>query len=236
MDNTIQAIFFDAGNTLIFPRLAELAEALTADGFPATVEDFYVADRRGRAKLDEFLWPLLQQGKVPRTVDPIYWKGYLDALMEQLHVPERKQAEVVERLSARFREISFWSHVFPETPGILDSLRARGYYLGVISNSMGWIEEQLGNVDLARHFDIIVDSAVVGIEKPHPGIFRLALERAGVQAAEAVFVGDTYSTDVGGAQRVGLRGILLDCIDAYPHADCARIRSLKELDQVLEGL
>jgi putative hydrolase of the HAD superfamily len=232
--NTIRAIFFDAGNTLIFPRLEELAEALTAEGFPATVEDFHAADRRGRAKLDEFLWPLLQQGEVPRTVDPIYWKGYLDALMEQLQVPERKQAEVVEWLSAQFRAISFWSHVFPETPGVLDALRGCGYYLGVISNSMGWIEEQLGNVDLARRFDTILDSAVVGIEKPHPGIFRLALERAGVQAAEAVFVGDTYSTDVGGAQGAGLWGILLDRIDAYPHADCPRIRSLKELDRVLE--
>ena len=236
MTEAIRAIFFDAGNTLIFPRVGELAQELTAQGYPATVEDFYAADRLGRAKLDEFLWPLLRQGEVPQTVDHIYWKGYLDALMEQIQVPEAKRVDIVGRLAARFRELSFWSHVFPETAGILDSLRARGYYLGVISNSVGWIEQQLGNVDLARRFDTILDSAVVGIEKPHPGIFRLALERAGVRAAEAVFVGDTYSTDIGGAQRVGLRGILLDRIGAYPHADCPRIISLKELDRVLEGL
>ena len=236
MSKAIKAIFFDAGNTLIFPRVGELAQELTALGYPATVEDFYAADRSGRAKLDEFLWPLLRQGEVPRTVDHIYWHEYLRALMEQVKVPAPKREHVVGQVSTRFRELSFWSHVFPETPGFLDSLRARSYYLGVISNSLGWIEQQLGNVDLARHFDTILDSAVVGIEKPHPGIFRLALERAGVRAAEAIFVGDTYATDIGGAQLAGLRGVLFDLIGAYPNADCPRISSLKELDQVLEHL
>ena len=236
MTEAIRAIFFDAGNTLIFPRIEELAQELTAQGYPATVEDFRAADRQGRAKLDEILWPLLRQGQLPRTVDHVYWNEYLRALMEQVHVPEAKRKDVTDRLGARFREVNFWSRVFPETPVFLDSLRARGYYLGVISNSMGWIEEQLGNVGLARRFDTILDSAVVGIEKPHPGIFRLALERAGVRAAEAIFVGDTYATDIGGAQLAGLRGVLFDFIGAYPDADCPRIRSLQELDQVLERL
>jgi HAD superfamily hydrolase (TIGR01509 family) len=236
MSKVIKAIFFDAGNTLLFPRVEELAQDLTAQGYPATVEDFRAADRRGRAKLDEFLWPSLRQGQAPPTVDHIYWNEYLRALMEQLHVPKAKRGEVTGRLTERFRELSFWSYVFPETSGFLDSLRARRFYLGVISNSVGWIEEQLGNVGLARHFDTILDSAVVGIEKPHPGIFRLALEHAGVKATEAIFVGDTYATDIGGAQLAGLRGVLFDLVGAYPNADCLRINSLKELDQVLERL
>jgi len=236
MTEAIRAVFFDAGNTLIFPRIEELAQELTAQGYPATVEDFRAADRRARAKLEEILWPLLRQGQIPQTADHVYWNTYLRALMEQVHVPEAKRNDVTDQLGARFREVSFWSHVFPGTASFLDSLRARGYYLGVISNSFGWIEQQLGNVGLARHFDTILDSAVVGIEKPHPGIFRLALERAGVRAAEAVFVGDTYATDIGGAQLAGLRGVLFDLIGAYPDADCPRISSLQELDQVLERL
>ncbi len=236
MAEAIRAIFFDAGNTLIFPRIEELAQELTAQGCPATVEDFRAADRQGKAKLDEILWPLLRQGRLPRTVDHVYWNEYLRALMEEVHVPEAKRDDVTNRLGARFREVSFWSSVFRETPVFLDLLRARVYYLVVISNSSGRIEEQLGNVGLARRFDTILDSAVVGIEKPHPGIFRLALERAGVRAAEAIFVGDTYATDIGGAQLAGLRGVLFDLIGAYPDADCRRISSLQELDQVLERL
>jgi FMN phosphatase YigB (HAD superfamily) len=51
-----------------------------------------------------------------------------------------------------------------------------------------------------------------------------------------VFVGDTYATDVGGAQLAGLRGVLIDQVGAYPQAECPRITSLPELSKVLEGL
>jgi putative hydrolase of the HAD superfamily len=134
-----------------------------------------------------------------------------------------------------FRDIRLWSHVFPETSRFLDALRRQGYFLGVISNSVGTIEEQLGRLDLARRFDTILDSAVVGVEKPHPEIFQIGLARAGVQASEALFVGDIYSTDIGGAQLAGLSGVLMDRVGAYPHAACPRIASLPELEQVLEG-
>jgi FMN phosphatase YigB (HAD superfamily) len=69
----------------------------------------------------------------------------------------------------------------------------------------------------------------VGVEKPHPEIFRMALERAGFKAEQAVFVGDTYATDMGGAEAAGLRGILLDRVGAYPEVPCPRISSLAGL-------
>ncbi|MGD0012469.1 MAG: HAD family hydrolase, partial [Terriglobia bacterium] len=78
--------------------------------------------------------------------------------------------------------------------------------------------------------------AIVGIQKPHPGIFKLALQRAGVEGSEAVLVGDTYATDVGGAQLAGLTGVLMDGVGAYPDAACPRISSLPELARILEGL
>ncbi|HET7842406.1 MAG TPA: HAD-IA family hydrolase, partial [Terriglobia bacterium] len=78
-------------------------------------------------------------------------------------------------------------------------------------------------------------SAVVGVEKPHPEIFQLALGRAGVAASEAVFVGDTNATDVGGAQLAGLTGVLIDRVRAYPNADCPRIETLSALGPILES-
>ncbi len=74
----------------------------------------------------------------------------------------------------------------------------------------------------------------MGVEKPHPEIFQLALACAKVAANEAVFVGDTNATDVGGAQLAGLHGVLIDRVNAYPHAECPRITSLPELEKVLE--
>jgi len=110
-----------------------------------------------------------------------------------------------------------------------------GYYLGVISNSIGTMEEQLRRVDLARHFQTVLDSAIVGVEKPHVAIFQKALARAGVEASEAVFVGDIHATDVGGARGAGLLGVLMDRVGAYTDPDCPRITSLPELEDVLSS-
>lgn len=106
----------------------------------------------------------------------------------------------------------------------------------MISNSLGTIEEQLVRVGLAPLFDTVVDSAVVGVEKPHPEIFRIALDRAGIEPSEALFVGDIYPTDVGGARLAGLAGVLMDRVGAYPNADCPRLQSLSELDKFLNLL
>jgi len=236
MASKIRAIFFDAGNTLIFPLLEELAADLTAQGYPATVEDFFAAERTGKSKLDEWLWPQIRKGEVPRTIDHYYWGEYLRALMDRIHAPEGAREQLMLRVANRFRDIKLWSRVLPETPPYLEALRGRGYFMGVISNSIGTMEEQLARVGLAQYFETILDSAIVGVEKPHPAIFQLALDRAQVAPTEAIFVGDTNATDMGGAQLAGLQGVLIDRVGAYPSAEVPRITSLPELDEVLEKL
>jgi putative hydrolase of the HAD superfamily len=236
MPRKIRAVFFDAGNTLVYPQLEQIAAGLTAKGHPSTVEDFHASDRIGKARFDEWLWPQLRDGKVPRQVDPYYWTEYLKALIARLNVPESARDEVVNWLVGRFKDITLWSKVYDDTEPFLESLRRRGYYLGVISNSIGTMEQQLVRVGLAPHFETILDSAIVGVEKPHPEIFQIALSRAGVAASEAVFVGDTYPTDIGGARLAGLTGVLIDRVRAYPNADCPRIETLSALDAILTDL
>jgi len=233
MPSSLRAIFFDAGNTLIYPRLEELAEDLTRQGYPATAEDFFAAERAGKQKLDEWLWPQIRQGEVPPTIDFYYWGEYLKALVERVGVPGPEQPRVMQRVADGFRDITLWSVVLPETPPFLVKLREQGYYLGVISNSIGTMEQQLQRLDLARHFKTVIDSALVGVEKPHPEIFRIALQRAGVSPPEALFVGDTNATDMGGAHLAGLRGVLIDRVGAYPNAESPRITSLPELERLL---
>jgi len=231
----LRAIFFDAGNTLIYPRVEELAADLTKQGYAATAEDFYASERAGKQKLDEWLWPQIRQGVVPRTIDHYYWGEYLKALVERVGVPEPERLRLMQCVADGFRDITLWSVVLPETPPFLEALRAQGYFLGVISNSIGTMEEQLGRVGLVRHFDTVLDSALVGVEKPHPEIFQIALRRARVAPAEALFVGDTNATDMGGAQLAGLRGVLIDRVGAYPHATCPRITLLPELGALLQS-
>lgn len=230
----IRAVFFDAGNTLIFPRLEDLAQDLTAQGYPATVQDFHAAERAGKQKLDDWLWPQIRKGEVPRSIDHYYWSAYLQALMAGIKAPQSEQERLMRRVADRFRDLQLWTHVQPNTAPFLASLQAQGFSLGVISNSVGTMDEQLTRLGLAQYFQAVLDSAVVGVEKPHPEIFRLALARVGVEASEAIFVGDTYATDIGGAQLAGLQGVLIDHVDAYPHATCHRITSLPELENILK--
>ena len=232
----VRAIFFDAGNTLLHPRLDERARDLAEAGFPARVEDFHAAERAAKQKLDVWLWPQIRKGEVPRTIDHYYWAQYLTSLMGSIGAPETEHARLIGVVADGFRNIRSWSVVMPETPGYLASLKEQGYFLGVISNSIGTIEDQLQHVGLRDYFQAVFDSAIVGVEKPHPEIFQLALASAQVAANEAVFVGDTNATDVGGAQLAGLHGVLIDRVRAYPHAECPRITSLPELDKVLEKL
>lgn len=232
----IRTIFFDAGNTLIFPRLEELAQDLTAQGYPATVEDFHAAEREGKQKLDEWVWPQVRKGEVPRTVDHVYWSEYLRALMVRIRAPESEHARLILRVADRFRDLQLWSVVLPDTAPFLEGLRAQGYYLAVVTNSVGTMEQHLMRLGLGQYFQAVLDSGVLGVEKPHPEIFQMALERAGVKGSEAVFVGDTHATDIAGAQLAGLTGVLMDHVGAYPHVECPRIKSLPDLQKVLEQL
>ena len=113
------------------------------------------------------------------------------------------------RLSELFLVVSNW-HVFPDVLPALDALKERGLRIGAVSNWVWQLPELLHSLELVRHFDFIAASARVGFEKPHPAIFRHALEQAGVEPGEALHVGDHLDADVAGAQGVGIAPVLID--------------------------
>jgi HAD superfamily hydrolase (TIGR01662 family) len=234
MGKPVRAIFMDAGYTLLFPQVEKLAQDLEGAGFPARAEHFHQAERAGKKKLDEILWPQIREGCVPRTSNHVFWEFYLHALMELLEVPAETRTAALERVIARFRDTRTWSKVQPDTVPTLKKLRSAGYYLAVISNSDGTVTGELQRAGLDEYLEFVIDSSVVGVEKPHPEIFEMALERAGIAPEEAIYVGDTYPTDVGGAELAGLRGILIDRVGAYPDATCPRVTSLSQLSDMVE--
>ncbi|HSJ95946.1 MAG TPA: HAD-IA family hydrolase, partial [Myxococcota bacterium] len=111
----------------------------------------------------------------------------------------------------------------------LGALRGAGLRTGVISNADGRVAALLEQAGLAASFDVVLDSHLEGVEKPHPEIFRRALARLEVAAAHAVFVGDIWSIDVEGSRAAGLRPILMDATGGYADRDCERIARLAEL-------
>jgi HAD superfamily hydrolase (TIGR01509 family) len=236
MSSPVRAIFLDAGYTLLFPQVERLAQDLQAAGFPASAGQFHQAERAGKKKLDEALWPQIREGRVPRTSNHVYWEYYLRALLELLEIPSEMHTAALECVIAGFRDKGTWSKILPDTIPTLKKLKSAGYFLAVISNSDGSVESELQRAGLHEYLEFIIDSSVVGVEKPHPEIFQIALERAGIRRHEAIYVGDTYPTDIGGAELAGLRGILIDWVGAYPEATCPRITSLAGLGDLVEGI
>lgn len=147
-----------------------------------------------------------------------------------LGLDEVTSAAVVERLNVAHLDRHVWCSADPAAPHVLDELKGQGLILAVISNTEdGRLRELLDAAGIADRFDLLIDSHLVGYRKPDPAIFRLTLDRLGLEAHEAAFVGDSYAHDALAAQAIGLRGILLDPLDLHPESVCPRINSLNDL-------
>ena len=95
----------------------------------------------------------------------------------------------------------------------------------MVSNSDGRAEWHLRNAHVLEGLEFVVDSHVVGVEKPNPAIFRVALDRLGVPAARALYVGDIRSVDEGGAAAAGVHFVLIDPWGDYAAPGAPAIRS-----------
>ena len=102
---------------------------------------------------------------------------------------------------------SFTLEAYPEVPDVLAELRRRRLVLAVCSNWDWDLDRALDQSGLSGLFDVVVTSAQAGARKPHPRIYQLTLERCGLAAGDAVFVGDTWLPDVEGPLAAGLRPV-----------------------------
>ncbi len=219
-----KAIFFDAGNTLVHLDYALIARTFQEHGVPATVEQVRYAEQHARVPIDR----LIARVDGAERHEPDIMRAYFRFALEALQLPVTPAVErAMEPLVRSTREGRLWTVVEPGTAELLAGLRRRGYVLGVVSNSNGTIEAFLEEVGLRQHFAFVIDSSVVGVEKPDPRIFRLALERGGVaRPADATYIGDLYHIDVGGAEAAGLGAVLLDPAGAWAGIACRKAPDL----------
>jgi putative hydrolase of the HAD superfamily len=218
-----RAILFDVGNTLLFldyPRLAMGVSSAT--GVPITPEG--LAAVAGEAAL------LMERGD---TTDRDRASRYLEQLFVLCGVPAAQTNLVRDTLLALHRQRHLWSGVDPDTGPALDRLLAAGYRLAVVSNSDGRAEEALVVAGLRRRFELVVDSQLVGVEKPDPRIFQMALEMLRLPPANALYVGDLYEVDVVGARRAGLDVILLDPLGQHRQRDVRTAPNVVEVANLL---
>jgi putative hydrolase of the HAD superfamily len=127
-----------------------------------------------------------------------------------------------------------------EVRGAAALLAAVREYAAVVVVSNNLLEEQrekLAHCGLARYVDVLVVSEETGMAKPDPRIFEIALERAGVTAAEAVMVGDSWANDIEGARKAGIRAVWFNRNgESAPAAGVPTIHALEPLDEVLKTI
>jgi putative hydrolase of the HAD superfamily len=142
------------------------------------------------------------------------------------------------KFTAATHEAELPVRLYSDTRRCLDALRAQRHALGVVSNSTSEaaVRRILGRVGILDYFSTIISSGTEGVEKPNPEIFRRALERMKVPAAEAVYVGNLARTDAKAATAVGMYGLWLNREGFGFGLDPPEITSLLEVPLVVRRL
>jgi len=237
-DAPLRFVLFDAGNTLLHLDYAAIAAVIERHARAVSPLEVQKAEYAAKAFID---WRLGPEGDPPRSLEGVLWQGdhperpsYFGTICNALDLTSDATRRIVAELSAQNRDDCLWRVVEKDTESVLGALRDRGYRLGVVSNSDGRIEAELTRRGLARFLDVVVDSYVIGVEKPHPAIFEHALSALSSRPAEAVYIGDVFAVDVRGARRAGLHAVLIDPLGCYPgQIDGPCIRQLAELLELL---
>lgn len=225
----LATLFLDAGNTLVSIDFEWVAHELGARGGSCDAASLERAEAAARPHVSA----ALARGGSTEGEDAFSF--YLRSVLERLPDPMDgvRRAELVREMAPVLRGPDgadrLWSRVMPGVPEALETLRAAGLQLVVVSNSDGTVDRGLTAVGLRAHLDAVVDSHRVGFEKPDPRIFQLAIERSGADPRRTLHVGDLYDADVVGARAAGLHALLLDPFGDWEGVPCARLPDLPAL-------
>jgi putative hydrolase of the HAD superfamily len=228
-----EAVFFDVGETLVHvePSFVDLfTDVLADEGIGRSTEQVRAASEHiyagfSQAARDGSRW----------TTSPerskAFWTSIYARMLEELEVAADG---LTERLHAEFTKLENYV-LFEDVRPTIRALQDAGLGLGIVSNFEAWLEEWFGVHDLLESFPVRVISGLEGIEKPDERIYRLALERAGVAAADAVYVGDNPEFDVDPPAALGMYPVLVDRRGRHPEHEGARVTDLRDLVPLLEA-
>lgn len=207
-----RALFFDVGGTLLrpYPSVGSVYASIAGRyGITTSADELEQAFRQS--------WQARKHpGLTVSSKD--WWRKLVFRMLGQ------ENDACFEELFQTFASPDVW-RVFPDVEDTLREARTRGLHVGVISNWDERLRPLLDKIGLAQYFDSITISCDIGAEKPQAEIFLAALRTAGVAAAEAVHIGDSYDEDVRGAEAVGMRAVYLDRRGSTANG----IRSLKDI-------
>ena len=224
LDGRIDAVLLDSGGVLMLPdpdRMGRALASLGGSGDPETCRRAHYASMREVDRLGEADWAAVDR-----------------ALAREAGVPDDRVDEAIPLL-----DDVYLRQAWVPIPGVAEALVAlqeAGYTLAVVSNASGTMEEMLSehricSVGGTEHADVavVVDSDVVGVEKPDPKIFSFALDALDVSPERCIYVGDTVHFDVNGSRAAGLLPVHVDPYRLCPDDDHPHVGSVPELAEAL---
>ena len=223
----VEAVLLDAGGVLVLPDPERIRARLGPLGAAPDDDTCHRGHYVGMREVDRIGWP--------------DWANVDRVLGRFLGVPEHHLEDAIAELDRVYLEDPWVPADGAATA--LAALAAAGITLGVVSNASGTMEQMLlGHRICALESDpavddgqqvarvsVIVDSHIVGVEKPDPRIFAIALDAVGLPAERCLFVGDTVHFDVDGARAAGLSPVHLDPYGLCPGTDHPHVRALADL-------
>lgn len=231
----IRTLSLDVGNTLISIDFPLISSELQSRGFEVRPEALRRAEAAGRPAFSS------RMGKTSGQVDYSF-RSYVQEVLSRVDFPQSPGKEEIGSLAVDLADTlqtegqanRIWRWVLPGVPEALESFRTLEIKLVALSNSDGTAELSLREAGLRNYFSTVIDSAIVGYEKPHPRIFEHALSESRAQKESTLHVGDLYHTDVEGARNAGLHGLLLDPFGDWQLEDCESLPDLSALAAVLQ--
>ena len=167
------------------------------------------------------LWGKYGRGEV--TKDWLHLQRFMHPLVtdsgERLAVSGKSLEDVAREMGAEFLQLT--NKYFSVLPGAGEVVRylASKYPLTIISNGFKEVQYyKFEHSGLAQYFTHTLISEEVGINKPQPQIFLIALQRNGITADQAIMIGDSYSSDIAGAKSAGIDQVWIHQGDAEESA------------------
>jgi FMN phosphatase YigB (HAD superfamily) len=225
-------VLLDVGGVLLLPEHSRIVAAISRAEISVEADVLDRAHYHGAAR---FTTGLDAEGDWPGC-----WAQYLEGYTEACGVAAADRAEVHRHLDSEFADAALWVREAPGSRDGLAALGATGVRLGVVSNADGLIGSRLQEREILQvgpgagvTVECLVDSGAVGVMKPDPRIFRIALDALDLGPEDVWYVGDMPGIDVVGARRAGIRPFLIDPFGLHRGPEYDRIESLGELARLV---
>jgi putative hydrolase of the HAD superfamily len=235
---SIQAIFFDVGYTLLdpYPSVPAIVQAtLSRREIAVELARLEAALPTAEARFIQLTRENPLAWSDEQVIGSIWRQYFVEMLRSSTNLDEGDLLSSAEAVAATFDEATSYTP-YADVQPVLLALHQRGLKLGVVSDWGVALSVILRHHELTRYFDFTVISATARRAKPDPALFQLALERADVIPDYTLHIGDSYIRDALGARAVGITPVLIDRERTLEETvpDCPLVYDLNELLDLLE--